>query len=319
MGDTVITILIIILEAVVLILQMLLMGYIAASIIYKKVLTREHGKNGKWSRVCSEKGNPEQELMWNTGLAWWKKYEKNHQEITVASDGFSIVGDYFDFGFKRCVIIAPGRNETGIYSAYFAEPYRKGGCNVLVFDPRAHGKSTGEYSYCGIGEADDALSLATYAHDVLKNEEIFFHGICIGGGSMAILMGSDRAPSFVKGICLDGLYTTFYEQFKNHLIEGGHPSWPIMMMIRLRAKKTAGVDILKQGPLFAAPNIQVPVLMLSGKQDTYSLPEKSEEIFSKIGSNNKKIVWFPIGRHSHLKINDEKGYEKTIVDWLKTV
>ena len=38
----------------------------------------------------------------------------------------TLIGEYFDFGKDRCVIILPGRCESLMYSYYFAPPYEKG-------------------------------------------------------------------------------------------------------------------------------------------------------------------------------------------------
>jgi len=294
-------------------------GFIASLIIHKKVLTREKGKNEKWGRVCSEPTNPEQVIMWKIANDWKDQYAHYHQGLVVQSGEFSLIGDYYDFGNDKCAIIVPGRNETGIYSLYFAEPYRKAGYNILVFDPRAHGLSTGELSYCGIGEADDVMAFAKYAHDNLHNQSVVFHGICIGGGSIALLMGKKDAPTYVKGIVLDGLFTSFYEQFKNHLSEGGHPVWPVMTCLRIVIKKKTGCDIKKEAPIEAVKHIKVPTLLLAGEKDIYSRPDKTKELFSALAAPNKKLIWFPKGAHSHLKINDEQGYETAILDWLKEI
>jgi len=294
-------------------------GFIAASIIHKKVLTREKGKDGKWGRVCSDPSNPEQVEMWKIANDWKDLYAHSHQGVVVQSDGFGLIGDYYDFGNDKCVIIAPGRNETGIYSLYFAEPYRKAGYNVLVFDPRAHGLSTGELSYCGIGEANDVMAFAKHAHDNLHNQSLVLHGVCIGGGSIALLMGGNEAPSYVKGIVLDGLFTSFYEQFKNHLTEGGHPVWPVMTCLRIIIRKKTRCDIKKQAPIEAVKRIQTPTLLLAGEKDIYSRPDKTKKLFEALASTKKKLIWFKKGAHSHLKINDEQGYETAIVDWLKEI
>ena len=319
MNDWILTGIIIAALGVFFLLNMYTFGFIASHFIYKKVLTREKGKNDKWGRICSDPKNPEQVQMWTIANAWRDQYSKYHTSFHLQSDGYDLVGDYYDFKSDTCVIIIPGRNETGIYSLYFAEPYRKAGYNILVFDPRAHGLSTGELSYCGIGEQDDALAFANYAHDKLGNKHIVFHGICIGGGSIALLMGSDKAPSFVKTIVLDGLYVSFYEQFKNHLAEGGHPVWPVINCMRIIIKHKTKVDIKHQIPLNAVKSIHVPTLLLAGEKDTYSRPDKTKILFNDLAANTKKIVWFPKGAHSHLKINDEAGYEKAILDWVSNV
>ena len=118
--------------------------FIVAYIVYSKTLMR--GKSGSWGREhCSEPGCVPLETMWERGLVWKKKNESFIKEVSVKSkDGLKLVGEWFDYGFDKTVIILPGRRETLVYSYYYANPYKESGVNVLVIDQRAHGFSEGK-------------------------------------------------------------------------------------------------------------------------------------------------------------------------------
>ena len=130
--------------------------FLVAYKVYSKTLMR--GKLGSWGRKeCSEPGNPALETMWKRGLAWVEGDKSYIKELSITSnDGLKLVGEWFDYGYDKTVIILPGRRETLVYSYYYAQPYKKLGVNVLVIDQRAHGLSEGTYSTCGIKEAEDA-------------------------------------------------------------------------------------------------------------------------------------------------------------------
>ncbi|MCQ2742394.1 MAG: lysophospholipase [Bacilli bacterium] len=307
--DIIFTILGLLIVALFLFSNMVAFGFIACSIIYKKVLTRENGKDGKWSREkCSEIGNPDQEKMWAVGLKFYDDHKDVHTEFSLMSDGFKIVGDYYDFGSDTTVVLVPGRNETGLYSLYFCNPYYELGYNVCVFDPRAHGLSDGENSYCGIGEAHDLRAVCDYVHNVFKSKYVVVHGVCIGGGQATIMMGGENAPDYVKSITIDGIFTTFYEQFRRRMIDGCHPVWPTMWCFRIYVKHKVGVDILKETPIHYLPKVKCPILYLQGKKDIYSLPKNTQKLFDICGSSKKELVWFEEGSHSHLKVTNEEKY-----------
>lgn len=86
-----------------------------ASVVYRILLVRTSKK--KWSRNCSW-DDEEQKKMFALGEEWGKEREKYHERVSIKSGKFNLVGEYFDFGYKKAVIIIPGRMETCVYSYY---------------------------------------------------------------------------------------------------------------------------------------------------------------------------------------------------------
>lgn len=269
----------------------------------------------KWGRVCSAPDNEEQLAMWQSGIKWAESNKQYIKEISIINDGLKLVGEYFDYGCDRCVIIIPGRCECLMYSYYYAQTYEKV-TNILVFDSRSHGYSQGDRSYLGFKENEDLLKWAEYAHDVLGNKEIYFHGICIGAATAVQAITLPHAPKYITKFITDGCYTTFYETFKNHMIYDNRPVHPVIDEIRHILKKEIGVDMKKQGPIYLMDKVTIPTLFISTTQDKFSLPEKTKELYEKCGSAEKKLVWFDKGAHSHIRINNEEEYTSTILDFI---
>ncbi len=133
-----------------------LLTFIISCIIYTKLFVRTSPE--KWSRTVSW---PDKELqtMFDEGKKWGEENEKYRKHVEIDSCGFHLVGEYFDFGFDKAVIIIPGRSESGTYSYYFSEPYKKSGYNVLAIDNRCHGLSEGKYNTLGLKEFQDPRHL----------------------------------------------------------------------------------------------------------------------------------------------------------------
>src|SRR5574344_1020118 len=180
-----------------------------------------------WGRVCSCNTNEEQVEMWNRGIDWAKQEEKHINEVEIVSDNLKLVGQFFDFGFKKCVIILPGRCECLMYSYYYSAPYKSCGYNVLVIDSRGHGLSEGKYSTCGILESRDVLVWAKLLHDSYNQEEIIFHSICIGGASSILALTSASCPSYINKFITDGLFINFKDTFGRHMKKEGHHLFPV--------------------------------------------------------------------------------------------
>lgn len=290
-----------------------LLTFIISCIIYTKLFVRT--SKDKWSRSVSW---PDEELsrMFKTGEEWGAKYESNRRRVEIDSCGFHLVGEYFDFGFKKAVIIIPGRSESGTYSYYFAEPYRKSGYNVLAIDNRCHGLSEGKYNTLGLKEYKDILNWGKFLNEQCGVNSIHMHGICIGSATAIHALVQKDCPSYFTGLTAEGTYTTFKEIFDNQLKKRHKPTFPhtfeVLGMISLRA----GKSLKRNSPIREIDKVKVPVLFLYSKQDSFAKPEKSMELFNKVTAT-KRLEWFDKGEHSHIRIHNTEKYDNAIIRFLK--
>lgn len=286
-----------------------------ANRVYKDQLVKTEPE--KWGRVCSCPENQEQQAMWESGIAWAEERKDKCTELHIVNDGLNLYGEFYRLSdSKRCVIILPGRCECLMYSYYFAPPYEAAGLNVLVIDSRAHGKSDGVYNTIGRKESEDLICWTKYITEELGMEEIYYHGICIGTASGLLAMTHKDCPSSVKGLVTEGCFTSFKETFKRHMIELKRPTFPVLQITMHLIKKHAGTDYKKVAPIKIIKKVKQRMLFLYGEKDVFSIPEKSRELFAACGSPDKKLVWFPKGGHSHLRINNTEKYDNAIVEFL---
>ena len=284
--------------------------------VYKTQLVRTEPE--KWGRVCSAPDNEEQLIMWETGIKWAEGHKEKIKEVRIENDGFNLYGEYFDFGAKRCVIILPGRCESLMYSYYFAPPYEKAGFNVLVVDTRCHGKSDGIYNTIGVKESRDVLAWARFVKEEFLNDEVWFHGICIGTSSGIFAMTNENCPDYVKGFVTEGCFVSFRETFKRHMIADKRPLFPVLDLVMLHINRHTGTNVYKQKPINAIKKLkpETRVLFLYGKKDIFSIPEKTQMLFDACSAKDKKLIWFDKGGHSHLRINNTEEYDNAIIDFF---
>lgn len=283
-------------------------------IIYNILFVRTSDK--KWTRECSLKDDEEQKEMYSRGEKWGNTYVDCMTEISITNEGFKLVGQYFDFGSKKAVIVIAGRSEACRYSCYFSEPYRRAGYNVLCIDNRSHGFSDGKYNNIGFKEYKDILAWGKHLHDSLNNEQVICHGICIGSATAMYALTSPGCPDYMAGLVADGMYVTFRESFKNHLIEMKKPCFPTEQLLMLIITLRSGTNAFKEGPIRRIKSYTKPILFLYSKQDSYSVPEKGQLLYDMCKSK-KQLTWFEKGVHSHLRINAEQKYDDTIVKFLQ--
>ena len=290
--------------------------YPIAKRVYEEQLVRTSAE--KWGRNCSFPDDAEQMQMWNDGIAWMEKNRHRITELEIENQGLRLVGQYFDFGADRCVIILPGRCESLIYSYYFAPPYEKAGFNVLVVDTRCHGHSDGKYNTIGVQESDDVLAWAKRMHEEFGNQEIYFHGICIGTSSGLFALRSENCPSYLKGLVTEGCYVSFPETFKRHMMALNRPLFPVLQLAMWQIYRHTGTNVYRDKPITAIRQIpeDCRVLFLYGEKDIFSIPEKSRQLFDACAAKDKKLVWFEKGGHSHLRINNTEAYDQAIIDFF---
>ena len=268
-----------------------------------------------WCRGKPSCDEPEQIAMYNEGMEWHRANVDKKHDVHIVNNGANLYGEYYDFGFKRSVIVLSGRTESLEYGYYFAAPYQKAGFNVLVIDPRAHGLSDGEFNTAGFEESKDALAWAALLHDEFGVQSVIFHSICIGAAGGMFAITSDSCPDYVEGMVAEGMFPNFSESMKNHLIEKKKPVFLLNDMIDAWMKHYTGHSG-KFGPLDVIDKTTKPLLMLHSKEDLYSTPEYAQKLYDKSTSEPKKLVWFEHGRHSMLRITDTAKYDQAIVDFV---
>ena len=310
---------------IVIILAVLLLGGLVFMLIYTLPIAKRVYKEqlvrtspDKWGRSCSFPDDAEQVQMWNDGIAWMEANKEKITEVEIENDGFHLVGQYFDFGAKRCILILPGRCESLVYSYYFAPPYEKAGFNVLVIDTRCHGMSDGTYNTIGVQESKDVLAWAKLLHDRFGNEEIYFHGICIGTASGLFALSAPECPEYLKGLVTEGCYISFSETFKRHMMALNRPLFPVLQLVMREIYRHTGTNVYKSKPISAIRKIRPDcrILFLYGEKDIFSIPKKSRKLYAACVSQDKKLVWFEKGGHSHLRINKTEKYDQAIIDFF---
>lgn len=293
----------------------ILFTFYIAGRVYRKTLIRPEDE--KRERKCSDLNNPQHVEMFEKGLAWAEKYNANMTPVEIENEGLKLLGEYYDFGCGRAVIILPGRTESLAYSYYYAEPYRKAGFNVLVIDSRATGLSDGVYFSMGERERFDVIKWGKLLHERFSNKTVFLHGICIGSSTAVYTLTANECPDYFTGMCADGMYKNFFQIFRLHMKEWNKPAFPIAYEVMIILYKNTGANCLTYGPYKAVKKLKKPVLFIYTEKDQYALPEESKKVYANCASPAKEIRWFKNGTHSHVRINDEEGYDSVIKEFVE--
>ena len=96
------------------------------------------------------------------------------------------------------------------------------------------------------------------------------------------------------------------------------PRFPVLQFVMWHIYRCTGTNVYKYKPIKAIKKIRPDcrILFLYGEKDIFSIPKMSRKLFAACASQDKKLVWFEKGGHSHLRINNTEKYDQAIIDFF---
>ncbi len=240
------------------------------------------------------------------------------EEITVKSrDGLKLYGRYYEANPDAPIQI--------MFHGYRSYPMRdfcggiqialNNGCNAIVVDQRAHGKSEGRCLSFGVNERYDALDWADYAISRFgKDSKIILTGLSMGAAT--VLMASElELPKNVVGIIADCGYSSPREIIRSVIKYLKYPLEITYFLSRISGKIYGGFDIESSSPVEAVRNAKVPILFIHGNDDRFVPYEMSLKNLEACASE-KELLTVPGAGHGISYPVDPIAYENSIKKFL---
>ena len=192
------------------------------------------------------------------------------------------------------------------------------GCNALLVDQRAHGKSDGNDLSFGIKERYDCLEWINYVVNRLGDtSKIILTGISMGAAT--VLMSSELPlPQNVVGIIADSGYSSPKEIIIKVIKDIKLPTFPTYFFIRLSGKIYGGFDIEECSCVKALRKSKIPVLFIHGEADLFVPCDMSIKNYSACNSK-KQILTVPSADHGLSYLTDNKKYCDTVKEFILSV
>jgi len=297
-------------------IPMLVITLPIAEKLYRLQWTRgEHA----FERGCSDASFDYHLDMFNQGMDWREKHLKNKIDVEVMSEGIKLVGEYFDFGYDKAIILMPGRTETCYYACYYAPTFVEAGYNVLTIDPRAHGLSEGKILTLGKLEGLDLIAWSKLLHDKHGIKTVVLYGLCGGGTASCVALTNKDCPSYIKGFVSDGMFYSFFNVYRRHIIDEKHPVYPVIWEVLGKIKHRNGVNPYKTTPKKIIDKVKVPTLFLTGELDKFAVSSEAYKLYDLCGAKDKQIHLIKNARHSHLRYDNLKDYNEAVIPFLKSI
>lgn len=247
------------------------------------------------------------------------------EEISVtAEDGNVVPGSYFDMGSDTCVVLVHGAGGDRVSTYPLAQLYLEKGYDVIAFDERGHGENPDEKVTFGIQESLDVKALVRYAREERNNAQVIVHGQSMGGQTTAVYASNvkqgeaDAADAVICDSPVPGMEYMIQSVIAEEPEEMDSfvPAY-LTGASKLYSKIFYGIDYEDGDTIEVVAQDELPTMVIVSTKDQVCLPEKVEEVYANVGSEQKSIVYVD-SAHIEGVIDDPAGYMENVEAFLAT-
>ena len=202
-------------------------------------------------------------------------------DAVVTDDGVRIAGWYIPAAdgsgpTAPTVVLVHGFNNTKANILAYGEGLHEQ-FNLVAFDMRNRGRSTGTQTTAGVLEQKDLRAIIDWVEREKHPAHLGVLGNSLGA---ATAMAEARDDPRVEALALDSMHTRLSYQVEARLQHAGHPAYPGTWAVFLGIRIRTGLDV---GTIDAADEIgsfiDRPVLLSHGTGDTEDLPARTQDFY----------------------------------------
>lgn len=149
--------------------------------------------------------------------------------------------------------------------------------NLVAFDLRNYGRSTGNATTYGVLEQKDLRAIIDWLERTKHPAHLGVFGVSLGAATAMAEATSDQR---VDALALDSMHTRLRYQFEQRLMQAGHPAYPGTWAIFVGSWIRTGLDFGSVDPADEISRIgHRPMLLTHGTADTQDLPERTQAFY----------------------------------------
>ena len=217
------------------------------------------------------------------------KFEQPFEEINYATeDGNTINALLFKIEHSKGIVFYHHGNADNLeYWGTKATDFTSRGYDVLMYDYRGFGKSTGKVKNERMIMSDALMIYKKLLYDY-KERDIIIYGMSLGTG-IAVRLAHDNNPHL---LILETPYFSFYDVSKFH-----YPYLPNSILLHYQFKTNK-----------LLPEIKIPIYLFHGTEDE-TIPYDSSTRLAQLSTN---IKLFTIQNGSHSNLNTFDSYQENL-------
>jgi len=176
--------------------------------------------------------------------------------------------------------------------------------NLLMFDFRGHGESSGNFITIGCQEYQDVIAAARYMRKFLlgSNEDrlpLVLLGVSMGAA--AILKAVAENSSICDALIVDSSYADLEETITRAFTEhSGLPRYPFLPAIKILFEAMTTASVAKMRPVDFVTQISLPIFFIHSSSDLHTPPNDTLRLYVAAKSKQTKLWMGPKTKHATL-------------------
>ncbi len=216
---------------------------------------------------------------------------------------------------KGNVILCHGFQRSKEFMVPFIDVFED--YNVLMFDFRAQGQSSGNLITLGINEAYDVIAATAFVKSKLGSLPLIILGVSMGAS--ATIRAASIKPDLCNVIISDSAFRdlggAIRKSFTQH---AGLPNFPFVFFITLMAKWFYNYDVSKMNPIENVKNFNIPIFFIHSCIDTIVPTKHTLGLYAEVYElGNKTDLWItPPAIHAGSVNRYSKLYKEKVMTFL---
>lgn len=246
-------------------------------------------------------------------------YENDWQksDFTIRCDGADIKGEVINNPNaidNRVAIICHGHTANRYACVKYGYMFYNLGFNVVIYDERHFGLSTGDYSTLGEKESEDLIKVYEYTKEVFGDYKLALHGESMGGATVLLSLRKLK-PELVIADCAFCDSERLFREFINANLK--IPATIILPFVKLIGLIRYNYHIKDTSPIKMVENSDVPICYIHGEEDSLINCDHSKQMYKVTSNPKSKLYLFPKTNHASSVINDPERYRDIVEEMVK--
>ncbi len=283
--------------------------YIANTIMLSRRMTFEESKTGDMGAGFVQCFEDYKRL--------WERHDFEIESDDAVIRGEYIVNNASSGPRKKVCIICHGLTAVRAADIKYGKLFYDKGYNLVIFDERYFGESTGPYCTLGLKESNDIKKIIEFTKS-LFGEDIFLglHGESMGASTALFLLDSET-PDFVVADCPFSDAGLLIDDLA--LSRAGILGPLASKNARRIGIKRYDYDFRSVRPIDSVKNSNVPICFMHGDSDTLIDCKHSEEMFKLCKNPLSELHLFEHSNHARSIYDHPDDYKRIMLEFVEKI